>query len=262
MEPFLDKSLRRETSKLKGIILAGGTGTRLLPFTKIINKHLLPVGPYPMIYWPIIKLREAGIQEILIITNEKDLSVFREVLGDGREFNVKLTFRAQENEGGGIADALLASRDYINKEKFAVVLGDNLFEDTLTLHLKAFENQKHGARVLLKKVSNPTRYGVPKLDLIEKKILSIHEKPSIPPSYYCVTGIYMYDEEVFNLIKNIQPSERNELEITDVNNLYIQKNQLEYDVLNGWWIDAGTHHSLFLAQKFIYENRKEEDNNG
>ncbi|PAE26341.1 MULTISPECIES: sugar phosphate nucleotidyltransferase [Bacillaceae] len=247
---------------MKGIILAGGTGTRLLPFTKILNKHLLPVGPYPMVYWPIIKLRDAGIKDILIITNEKHLSLFKEMLGDGREFNIKLKFQSQQNEGGGIADALLASRDFINKEKFVVVLGDNLFEDSLTPHIKAYVNQKKGARVLLKEVSNPTRYGVPKLDLHEKKILSIHEKPSSPPSSYCVTGIYMYDEEVFKLIKSIKPSERNELEITDVNNLYIQKNQLEYDILNGWWMDAGTHHSLFLAQKYIYENMKEEDHHG
>ena len=247
---------------MKGIILAGGTGTRLLPFTKILNKHLLPVGPYPMIYWPIIRLRDAGIQEILIITNEKHLNIFTEILGDGKEFNVKLRYLPQEKEGGGIADALLSSRPFINMEKFVVVLGDNLFEDSLAPHIRAYEEQKCGARVLLKEVINPSRYGVPELNLEEKKIYSIHEKPSCPPSSYCVTGIYMYDHEVFELINNLQPSDRNELEITDVNNLYIQKNQLEYDILNGWWIDAGTHHSLFLAQKHIYENMKEEDNNG
>ncbi|GLB61955.1 sugar phosphate nucleotidyltransferase [Cytobacillus sp. NCCP-133] len=238
---------------MKGIILAGGTGTRLTPFTRILNKHLLPVGPYPMIYWPIFKLRDSGIKEILIITNQKDLKFFKEILGKGEELKVKLYFKTQKTEGGGIADALLSARDFINNEKFTVLLGDNLFDDSLIPYIKGFEMQKSGARVLLKEVSNPSRYGVPLLDTEGKKILSIHEKPSQPPTSYCVTGIYMYDENVFQMIKGIEPSYRNELEITDVNNLYIKQNQLEYEVLNGWWIDAGTHQSLFMAQKYVYE---------
>lgn len=238
---------------MKGIILAGGTGTRLLPFTRIINKHLLPVGPYPMVYWPIIKLKEAGIREILVITNHKHLNSFIEILGEGEELGVRLEYKTQKNEGGGIADALLGAQDFINRGKFAVLLGDNLFEDSLAQHINAFEKQDKGARVLLKEVSNPARYGVPRLDTKGKKILSILEKPSHPPSSYCVTGIYMYDQEVFQVIKGIRPSDRNELEITDVNNLYIKRNQLEYDILNGWWIDAGTHDSLYIAQKYMNE---------
>lgn len=238
---------------MKGIILAGGTGSRLKPSTLIINKHLLPVGPYPMIFWSIMKLRDAGINEILILTNKNHLSSFIELLGEGEELNVVLNYKIQKKEGGGIADALNCARSFINKEKFVVLLGDNIFEDSLTPYVQSFQKQDEGARVLLKEVKDPTRFGVPKIDKTSKKIISIIEKPSNPPSSYCVTGIYMYDQEVFQFIESIHPSIRNELEITDVNNLYIKKNQLQYDVLQGWWIDAGTHESLYRAHKYIYE---------
>lgn len=238
---------------MKGVILAGGTGARLKPFTRILNKHLLPVGPYPMVYWPIIRLRDAGIKDILIITNKNHLSPFIELLGQGEELNVKLDYKIQKKEGGGIADALMSAKSFIGQEKFVVLLGDNVFEDSITPYIKEFQKQDKGARVLLKEVEDPTRYGVPQLDTTNKKITSIIEKPSNPPSSYCVTGIYMYDQEVFQYIETILPSNRNELEITDVNNLYIKNNQLEYDILQGFWIDAGTHESLYKAIQFMNE---------
>jgi glucose-1-phosphate thymidylyltransferase len=244
---------------MKGVILAGGTGSRLKPLTNFVNKHLLPVGPYPMIYWPILKLRDAGIDEILIVTNKAHLGSFIELLGMGEELKVKLQYQIQKNEGGGIADALLNARDFIKNEKFLVILGDNIFEDKLISFVQSFERQKKGARVLLKEVHDPARYGVPMLDKVNRRILHIIEKPLKPSSSYCVTGIYMYDENVFSLIEKIHPSKRNELEITDVNNLYIELNQLQYDILTGWWIDAGTHQSLYKASQYIYENIDKEE---
>jgi glucose-1-phosphate thymidylyltransferase len=238
---------------MKGVILAGGTGTRLKPLTSYINKHLLPVGPYPMIYWPILKLCEARINDILIITNKQHLSSFIELLGDGEEMNVKITYGIQKNEGGGIADALMCAKNFIQDEKFIALLGDNIFEDSLLPYVKLFQKQKKGARVLLKEVQDPSRYGVPQFDQEKKRILSIIEKPAHPPSPYCVTGIYMYDQSVFHYIEEIRPSDRGELEITDMNNLYIKKKQLEFDILSGWWIDAGTHESLFQANQYVYE---------
>jgi glucose-1-phosphate thymidylyltransferase len=240
---------------MKGVILAGGSGSRLKPFTKYLNKHLLPVGRYPMIYWPILKLRDAGINEILIITNQHHLRSFIELLGLGEELDVKLHYKLQKNQGGGIADALMNAKDFINRDRFVVLLGDNIFEDSLTPYVQSFQQQDIGARVLLKEVKNPHRYGVPRLDITNNKIISIIEKPSHPPSSYCVTGIYMYDQTVFQLIEDIKPSNRNELEITDVNNLYIKNNQLQYDILHGWWIDAGTHDSLYEANQLVYEKQ-------
>lgn len=238
---------------MKGVILAGGTGTRLKPFTRYLNKHLLPVGPYPMIYWPILKLREAEIDDILIITNQRHLHSFIELLGHGEELNVNLQYGIQKNEGGGIADALLNAKNFIHHEKFVVILGDNIFEEPLVTYVEAFQHQKEGGRVLLKKVSDPSRYGVAEMDPLNKRLVSIIEKPKNPPSSYCVTGIYMYDENVFQWIESVRPSKRNELEITDVNNLYIKKNQLQYDILHGWWIDAGTPRSLYEASRLSYD---------
>jgi glucose-1-phosphate thymidylyltransferase len=243
---------------MKGVILAGGNGSRLNPFTRIVNKHLLPVGPYPMIYWPILKLRDAGINDILIITNQSQLSTFIKLLGHGEELHVKLHYRVQKNVGGGISDALKCAKSYINQEKFIVLLGDNIFEDSLTSYIDAYKKQHNGARVILKEVNDPARYGVPILDKDQNKIMSIIEKPCNPPTSYCVTGIYMYNHEVFQLIESIQPSNRDELEITDVNNLFIKKNLLEYDILNGWWIDAGTHESLYRANQYVYTKENKE----
>ncbi|MGD6818492.1 sugar phosphate nucleotidyltransferase [Metabacillus sp. 113a] len=243
---------------MKGVILAGGTGSRLRPLTKIINKHLLPVGSDPMIYWPISKLRDAGICDIMIVTNQHHLSSFIELLGLGEAMSVNLVYQIQKTEGGGIADALLGAKEFIGEDKFVVLLGDNIFEDSLAPYVHAFHSQKTGARVLLKQVEDPGRYGVPELDHAANRIRKIREKPVHPASSFCVTGIYMYDQEVFRFIKKIQPSERNELEITDVNNLYIQSNELQFDILSGWWIDAGTHESLFKATQYVYEGFSKE----
>ncbi|MGE7906618.1 sugar phosphate nucleotidyltransferase [Peribacillus sp. NPDC094092] len=244
---------------MKGVILAGGTGSRLEPLTKFLNKHLLPVGPYPMIYWSILKLKEAGINEILIVTNKDHLSSFIKLLGLVEDLHVNIQFKIQGNEGGGIADALISAKNFINNEKFVVLLGDNIFEDSLSLFVQSFQKQKQGAMILLKEVEDLTRYGVPHLDKGNQKIKSIIEKPSNPPSSYCVTGIYMYDRKVFEYIETIQPSHRNELEITDVINLYIQDDQLQYDILQGWWVDAGTHESLYQANQYVHEKIKRED---
>lgn len=215
-----------------------------------------------MIYWPILKLKESGITDILIVTNQNDLHAFIELLGMGEELNVSLYYQIQKNEGGGIADALTGARNFIGTDKVVVLLGDNVFQDSLVPHIKSFEGQESGAKVLLKEVKDPKRYGVPVLDETGRRILSIIEKPEVPPSSYCVTGIYMYDNQVFSFIEGIQPSNRNELEITDVNNLYIKNNQLHYELLTGWWIDAGTHHSLFQASKYIYESSTQNSNEG
>ncbi|MFY0802957.1 sugar phosphate nucleotidyltransferase [Peribacillus frigoritolerans] len=244
---------------MKGVILAGGTGSRLEPLTKFLNKHLLPVGPYPMIYWSILKLKEAGINEILIVTNKNHLSSFIELLGLGEDLQVNIQFKIQGNEGGGIADALMSVKNLIDNEKFVVLLGDNIFEDSLSPFVQSFQKQKKGARLLLKEGEDLTRYGVPHIDKTNKKIKSIIEKPSNPPSSYCVTGIYMFDQKVFEYIETIHLSHRNELEITDVNNLYIQDDQLQYDILQGWWVDAGTHDSLYLANQYVHEKIKKED---
>jgi glucose-1-phosphate thymidylyltransferase len=238
---------------MKGVILAGGTGTRLKPLTQFLNKHLLPVGPFPMIYWPILKLREAGIKDILIITNPNDLNHFVELLGLGEQFGVNLHYKVQTNQGGGIADALMLASEFIREEKFITLLGDNIFEDSLTPYVENFKNQANGARVLLKEVSDPTRYGVPKFDDTKKNIITIIEKPSHPPSSYCVIGIYMYHQKVFEYIEQIKPSNRNELEITDVNNIFIQNSQIQFDIMRGWWVDAGTPESLFKANQYIFK---------
>jgi glucose-1-phosphate thymidylyltransferase len=236
---------------MKGIILAGGTGTRLRPLTRIINKHLLPVGPNPMIYWPIQKLKEVGIEDILIVTNQYDLGSFITLLGLGEELGVKLTYKIQ-SAAGGIAEALSIAESFVADSKFIMLLGDNLFQDSLAPYKNAFEQQAEGARILLKQVSDPHRFGIATLAIENQKILSIVEKPENPASDYCVTGIYMYGPEVFEYIKLLEPSERGELEITDVNNLYINRNSLQYDILAGWWIDAGTPESLYQSNELIF----------
>ncbi|MGD6793059.1 sugar phosphate nucleotidyltransferase [Metabacillus indicus] len=236
---------------MKGVILAGGTGTRLNPFTKVINKHLLPVGRYPMIYWSIKKLSDAGIKDILIVTNNNQTGLFERMLGNGEELKVSLQYEVQKKDGGGAADALLSSCRFIQDEKCVVLLGDNIFEDSLVPFVAKFKKQPSGARVLLKKVKDPERYGVADLNQDGSQIESIHEKPQCPLSPYCVTGIYMYDPHVFNYIKKLRPSDRNELEITDVNKMYLADGRLHFDILEGWWIDAGTHESLFQANQLV-----------
>ncbi|OIJ18515.1 spore coat protein [Anaerobacillus alkalidiazotrophicus] len=237
---------------MKGVILAGGTGSRLSPITKIMNKHLLPVGPNPMIFWSIFKLKEAGIKDILILTNREHLSSFIQLLGLGEDLEVNLNYKVQEG-AKGIADAVSYAKPFVKDEKFLVILGDNIFEDSLSPYIQSFKNQERGARVLLKEVGDTTRFGAALLNEKNNVISSIVEKPKSVISPYCVTGIYMYDDSVFELIDWIQVSERGELEISDVNNLYASEEQLQFDILKGWWIDAGTWQSYYQANSFIYD---------
>ncbi|MFB6367063.1 sugar phosphate nucleotidyltransferase [Paenibacillus elgii] len=227
---------------MKGVILAGGSGTRLKPMTRFLNKHLLPVGPYPMIHYAISKMAEAGISDILLVTGKHSGGLFMDYIGSGQEWNVRMSFKVQE-EPGGIAQALALAEDFVKPgEKFVVLLGDNLFEDSLTAEFARFREQPEQARVFLKEVEDPRRYGVPVMD--RSRIVRIEEKPELPKSSYCVTGIYMYDAGVFDIIRTIRPSARGEMEITEVNNWYAARGMLSYGILSGWWIDAGTHLSF------------------
>lgn len=231
---------------MKGIILAGGTGSRLYPLTKVTNKHLLPVGKYPMIYHAIYKLIQADIYEILIVTGREHMGDVVNLLGSGHEFGVTFTYKVQD-QAGGIAQALGLAENFVGQDSMVVILGDNVFEDNISPYVQNFANQDQGAKILLKEVHDPERYGV--AELSTEKIVSIEEKPVVPKSSFAVTGIYMYDNKVFDVIKTLRPSGRGELEITDVNNAYIQNNELTYDVLQGWWTDAGTHSSLARANE-------------
>lgn len=228
---------------MKAVILAGGTGSRLLPLTRLLNKHLLPVGRLPMISYGIDRLKEAGVTDILIVTSREAAGAFIGFLGSGLESGVSLTYRIQE-EAGGIAQALELARPYVgNDGKFIVLLGDNLFEESLAPHLDAFRQQPEGAMVLLKQVPDPERYGVPKFNEAGE-IALIEEKPAQPDNNWCVTGIYGFDGHVFDYIADIEPSQRGELEITDVNNAYAARGLLRHSKLQGWWTDAGTFASL------------------
>jgi len=231
---------------MKGIVLAGGTGSRLRPLTRVTNKHLLLVGKYPMIFYPIYRLKQTGIRDILIVTGREHMGDVIELLGSGRDFGVEFTYKVQD-EAGGIAQALGLAEHFVNGGKCVVILGDNIFEDDITPYVRGFEEQKEGAKVLLKEVPDPHRFGVP--EFRDGKIIAIEEKPKEPKSNYAVTGIYMYDSEVFDIIKALKPSARGELEITDVNNAYLKMGTLTYDILKGWWTDAGTPESLFRANE-------------
>lgn len=235
---------------MKGIILAGGTGSRLYPLTKITNKHLLPVGKYPMIFHAVHKLKEADIQDILIVTGKDHMGDVVNLLGSGTDLGVSFTYKVQD-EAGGIAQALGLAEQFVGDSQMVVILGDNVFSDSIASYVQNFREQRTGAKVLLQQVHDPQRYGVPELD--GDKIVSIEEKPAHPKSNYAVTGIYMYDSNVFNIVKTLKPSGRGELEITDVNNAYIQRNELTYDILKGWWTDAGTHASLAYANELAKE---------
>ncbi|MEX0772577.1 MAG: sugar phosphate nucleotidyltransferase [Balneolales bacterium] len=236
---------------MKGIVLAGGTGSRLYPLTKVTNKHLLPIGRKPMIYYPIEKLIEAGIEEILIVTGTDYMGDVVNLLGSGREFGCRFTYKVQD-EAGGIAQALGLAQTFIGNDSMLVILGDNIFSHSLKDAVKSY---KGGAKILIKEVADPTRYGVAEIE--GDKIVSIEEKPRQPKSSFCVTGIYMFDNEVFNYINKLKPSGRGELEITDVNNFYIRENLMKYSVLDGWWTDAGTFESYKTANELVHqkENR-------
>ncbi|MNW26888.1 Glucose-1-phosphate thymidylyltransferase [compost metagenome] len=238
---------------MKGIILVGGTGTRLMPLTSIINKHLLPVGKYPMVLYGIERLRQAGIKDILIVMGKHSAGLYTNLLGSGKAYGVQISYRIQE-EAGGIAEALNLAESFVEHAgKFVVLLGDNLFVDDLQPSIAKFMEQPFGsARVLLKEVEDAHRYGVPVFDPdVPSKILQIEEKPANPQSQYCVTGIYLYDVSVFSVIEQMVPSARGEFEITDVNNWYAREGQLEYDILEGYWSDAGTFESLREASEHM-----------
>jgi glucose-1-phosphate thymidylyltransferase len=236
---------------MKGVILAGGLGTRLHPLTKITNKHLLPVFDKPMIHYPIQALVNAGITDIMIVTGGKKPGEFLSLLGNGADFGLKhLNYTYQKGEGG-IAEALDLAQHWAAGEKICVVLGDNLIEKNIAKAVADFRAQEKGAKILLKEVHDPQRFGV--AELRGEKVMSIVEKPKNPPSNLAVIGIYMYDARVFDIIKTLEPSDRGELEITDVNNWYIRDASMTYEVLDGWWTDAGTFDSLLRASNLVAE---------
>lgn len=236
---------------MKGIILAGGLGTRLHPLTKVTNKHLLPVYDKPMIYYPIQSLINAGIRDILIVTGGNNAGDFLKLLGNGSDFGLEHINYAYQSGEGGIAEALGLAKYFAGDDRICVALGDNIIEKNFIAAARAFGKQEHGARILLKEVPDPERFGVPVLD--GEKVVKIEEKPADPKSNYAVTGIYMYDNTVFDIIETLRPSDRGELEITDVNNAYIERGDLEWDILDGWWTDAGTFESLLRAASLVVE---------
>lgn len=236
---------------MKGVILAGGLGTRLYPLTKITNKHLLPVHDKPMIYYPLQTLVNAGIRDILIVTGGNNAGDFLRLLGNGKEFGLQhVNYTYQEGEGG-IAAALDLAEYFSEGQKICVVLGDNIIETNIRRAVQTFEKQEQGAMIMLKEVPDAHRFGVPEIQ--GERIVRIEEKPKDPPSNYAVIGIYLYDPDVFRIIKTLKPSHRGELEITDVNNEYIRRGTLTYDYLEGWWTDAGTFDSLLRASNLVAE---------
>jgi glucose-1-phosphate thymidylyltransferase len=236
---------------MKGIVLAGGTGSRLFPLTKVTNKHLLPVGSKPMIFYPIERLLEAGIEEILIVTGTDHMGDVVNLLGSGKDFGCRFTYKVQD-EAGGIAQALGLAENFVGNDCMTVILGDNIFDFSLKEATEKYSGS--GAHILIKEVHDPSRYGVAELD--GDRIISIEEKPENPKSSYCVTGIYMYDADVFEYIRTLKPSGRGELEITDVNNHYIRAEMMTYSILQGWWTDAGTPDSYRIANELAYKSEK------
>ena len=234
---------------MKGIILAGGLGTRLNPLTKITNKHLLPIYDKPMIYYPIQTLVNAGIKDIMVVTGGNYAGDFLRLLGNGREFGLSHIHYAYQEGEGGIAEALSLAAWFAEGEKICVVLGDNIIEKNIIKAVKDFEMQKNGAKILLKEVPDPERFGV--AEITNGKLRSIEEKPKAPKSNLAVIGIYLYDDRVFDFIKGIKPSDRGELEITDINNAYLKDGTMTWETLNGWWTDAGTFESLLRASILV-----------
>ncbi|MDO8590478.1 MAG: sugar phosphate nucleotidyltransferase [bacterium] len=237
---------------MKGVILAGGLGTRLHPLTKITNKHLLPVYNKPMILYGIETLKRSGITEIMIVCGREHAGHFMNFLGSGKEYGVKLSYALQDKNNGGISDALLYAEDFADRNSIAVILGDNIFEDDFSKSIKSFDG---GAMVFFKKVPDPERFGVPVFDATGKKLLTIEEKPKKPKSNYAQTGFYLYDFNIFSYIKKLKPSPRGELEITDANNMYLRHGELNFGFVSGFWFDVGTLDSL-LETSVILSKKK------
>ena len=236
---------------MKGVVLAGGTGSRLSPLTRVTNKHLLPIYDKPMVYYPLQTLVEAGIQDILLVTGGNNAGDFLRLLRNGKDFGLnQLSFAYQEGEGG-IADALRLAEPFAAGEKICVILGDNILENSVRRAREKFERQQEGALILLKEVRDPERFGVPVFE--GKRIVRIEEKPKVPGSPYAVIGVYFYDGTVFERVRTLKPSGRGEFEITDVNNSYLHEGKLSYDVIEGGWTDAGTFESLWRATKMVRE---------
>lgn len=234
---------------MKGVILAGGLGTRMRPLTSVTNKHLLPVYDRPMIFFPLQTLVDAGIRDILIVTGGNSSGDFLRLIGNGSAFGLSYVNYAYQKGEGGIAEALGLAEHFVGGDKMAVVLGDNIFQENIAPHVRAFERQREGAKILIKKVPDPERFGVASLQ--GGRVTRIEEKPRRPKSNTIVTGIYLYDPQVFKIIKRLKPSKRGELEITDVNNRYIEQGQMTYGVLKGFWSDCGTFDSLLHASQLV-----------
>ena len=238
---------------MKGVILAGGLGTRMMPCTKVTNKHLLPVYNKPLIYYPLNTLVKGGLEEIMIVTGGNNAGDFLVLLGNGSEFGLKdLGYTYQEGEGG-IADALKLAENFVDEGKVIVMLGDNIIKDDISEAVKEFQKQPNGAKIFLKEVSDPERFGV--AEIKDGRVINIEEKPKNPKSNYAVIGLYMYDNDVFDIVKTLKPSDRGELEITDVNNEYIRRGTMTYSIIDGWWTDAGTFESLYRASKLVAEDK-------
>jgi glucose-1-phosphate thymidylyltransferase len=241
-----------EDTQMKGVVLAGGKGSRLYPLTRVTNKHLLPVYDRPMVFYPIQTLVDAGIKDVIIVTGGQNSGDFLRLLSNGKDFDLhRVHYTYQEGEGG-IADALRLAEPFVEGEKICVVLGDNIIENNIIASKQTFEKQERGAHIILKEVPDPERFGCP--EIVSGQILGIEEKPKQPKSKYAVTGIYFYDQSVFEKIGKTKPSWRNELEITDVNNMYLREGTLTHSNLEGWWTDAGTFDSLLRATNMVAES--------
>ena len=238
---------------MKGVILAGGTGSRLRPLTSVTNKHLLPVFNKPMIYYPLESLIEAGIKEVLIVTGGENIGDFMKLLGSGKDFGIDITYRCQDGSGG-IPVALSLAKEFTKEEKFVCILGDNVMEESLKSHVEDFQKSEKGAKILLKKVKDPKRFGL--AEIIDNRLVAAYEKPQEPKTDLAIIGVYMLDKKAFETITGLKPSKRGELEITEVVDSYIKNDDIDFSVIDGFWIDAGTFDSLFKATDFIAKKRK------
>ena len=234
---------------MKGVILAGGLGTRLRPLTSITNKHLLPVYNKPMIYYPIEMLVGAGIKDILVVTGGNNAGDFLRLIGNGEDFGLRRMHYAYQKGEGGIADALGLAKEFVGNERVVVVLGDNILQNGIRKGVEAFSKQRSGSRIFLKSVDHPWEYGI--AEVAGNKIKRIIEKPADPPSNLAVIGVYMYPPDVFNIVETLEPSARGELEITDVNNAYVERGEMEYEIVEGWWLDAGENHEALLRANLM-----------